>query len=468
MTTRHLAVLALTRILSRAERPKDALESLGSDLDERDRAFLMELVYGAIRQRDYLDWLLARFLKRPAGLSDETINNLRIAAYQLCFMRVPEWAAVDEAVSVEKQQTGKVALVNAVLRNFLRNRQKAAIVLPSDPIKKISVMTSHPEWLVRRWVSRMGIEDAERLAVKNNEEPPLTLRIDGDREEALRLLAAEGIEAAATRYSPSGIIIKGRIRASDVDIASRGPEAAEQRRVTPFNIPLERSSFIVQDEAAQLVTWLLDPQPGERILDSCAAPGGKTTHIASFTKDKGEVVAVDSDEARTTKIRENISRLGLGSVRVITADIRHSNIGADFDKALLDAPCSSMGVIRRNPDVKYRHTEADLARFGALQLELLNSVAGYIKNDGVMVYSVCSTEPEEGEDVVKAFLQSQPNFCIIDGVYDFLGNFAYNDGEGHTFYRTWPHRAGQGAYEGYGMDGFFAARIKRAHSKRDE
>jgi 16S rRNA (cytosine967-C5)-methyltransferase len=467
MTTRYLAVTALARILSGAERPKDALDSLGADLDERERAFLMELVYGSIRQRDYLDWLLAGFLKRPKGLSDGTINNLRIAAYQLCFTRVPDWAAVDEAVSIEKQQRGKVALVNAVLRNFLRSRQKADIALPTDPIKKISVMTSHPEWLVRRWVSRMGIEDAERLAIKNNETPPLTLRIDGDREDSLKLLVADGIDAVATRHSLSGIVIRGRIMAPGDDTASQVSEAVEQRRVTPYNIPLARSSFVVQDEAAQLVTWLLDPQPGERILDACAAPGGKATHIASLTKYKGEVVAVDSDEARAGKICENILRLGLGSVRVVTGDIRNCGIGADFDRALLDAPCSSIGVIRRNPDVKYRHNEADLARFGALQLELLNSVAGYIKNGGVMVYSVCSTEPEEGEDVVRAFLQSHPDFCIIEGVYDFLGVFAYNDGEGHTFYRTWPHRGGQGAYEGYGMDGFFAACIKKAYSERN-
>jgi 16S rRNA (cytosine967-C5)-methyltransferase len=461
MNTRHLAVKALTRIFSDGERPKDVRDSLGANLDERERAFLMELVYGVLRQRDYLDWLLSGFLRKPSGLSGGTMNNLRVAVYQLCFMRVPEWAAVDEAVAIEKQLCGTASLVNAVLRNFLRAGRKSDAELPRDPIKKISVMTSHPEWLVRRWASRLGIEDAERLAVCNNQPPQLTLRIDTDREAALKRLAAEGIDAEPANYSPSGILIRGRRRVSEDGRDGLNSDSAEPARVTPYNIPLEESSFVMQDEAAQLVTWLLDPQPGERILDACAAPGGKATHIARLMKDSGEVVAVDSDRARVGKIHENISRLGLTSVRIVSEDVRHLNFASDFDRVLVDAPCSSLGVIRRNPDVRYRHAEADLARFGALQLELLQSASGFIKKDGVMVYSVCSTEPEEGENVVRAFLQSHPNFSIIEGVYGFLGDFAYDDGNGHIFYRTWPHRTGRSACEGCGMDGFFAARIQR-------
>jgi len=284
--------------------------------------------------------------------------------------------------------------------------------------------------------------------------------MDGDRNEALGLLAEKGIDACPTVYSPSGIIIKGRRKAAE-DV-SVDPVSAEFRRVSLQNLPLDSSGFVAQDEAAQLVSWLLDPQPGERVLDACAAPGGKATHIARLMSDEGEVVAVDIDRKRTEKIEENISRLGLRSVRPVTGDIRHANIGDGFDRVLLDAPCSSIGVIRRNPDVKYRHAEADLGRFGALQLTLLEAAARYVKKNGIIVYSVCSTEPEEGEDVVRAFLQASPDFCIIEGVYDFLGHFAYNDREGNIFHRTWPHRAGRRYFEGYGMDGFFACRIKRS------
>jgi 16S rRNA (cytosine967-C5)-methyltransferase len=456
MVTRYLAVTALSRIFKRQERPKDTLEDLGPDLDERERGFLMELVYGVLRRRDYLDRLLKDFLRKPSGLPDLTVNNLRVALYQLRFMRVPEWAAVDEAVSVEKRHRGgKAPLVNAVLRSYLR-AGPAEPELPGDPVSRISVLTSHPEWLVRRWAARMGVEEAERLALKNNENPPLTLRIDIGRDEALRVLEAAGIDALPTPYAPSGVVV-GQGETSALD----GRGDARRQRVTPFNIPLPPSSYVVQDEAAQLVAWLLDPGPGERVLDACAAPGGKATHIARMMGDEGEVIAVDADSGRAGRIGENSRRLGLHIVRVVAGDIRRLEPGGAFDRVLVDAPCSSLGVVRRNPDVKYRHAESDLARLGRLQLEILTAAAGYMKQGGVLVYSVCSTEPEEGEDVVRFFLQSNPDFSIIKGHYDFLDDFAYNDDYGNTFYRTWPHRAGPRACGGYGMDGFFAARLKK-------
>jgi 16S rRNA (cytosine967-C5)-methyltransferase len=465
MDTRYIAVRALKRIFNGAERPKEVLDDLGAGLGERERPFLMELVYGVLRYRDYLDWLLSGFIKRPSGLSPDTINNLRAAVYQLCFMRVPEWAAVDEAVTIEKRPGGKAPLVNAVLRGYLRGRSGEAMPLPGDTAKKISISTSHPEWLVRRWISRLGPEEAEMLAKKNNEVPALTLRVDTGREEALKLLEENGIDAVPTMYSPSGIIMAGR-RKKEYESAERctgeAPDEAahaEYRRVTPGQIPLEKASFVVQDESAQLVALLLDPRPGEKVLDACAAPGGKTTHIARLMKDEGEVVALDIDEGRSRKIGENIARLGIRSARAVIGDIRKCGPDADFDRVLLDAPCSSIGVIRRNPDVKYRHTPADLARFGALQLELLESASRHIKKGGIMVYSVCSTEPEEGDEVVRAFLHSHADFSIIEGAYDFPGQFAYNDREGHTLYRTWPHKAGGQYFDGYGMDGFFAARL---------
>ena len=464
MNTRHLAVMALSRIFGSRERPKDVLDDLGSGLDERERSFLMELVYGTLRYRDYLDWLLSPFLKKPSGLSDETLNNLRAAVYQFNFTRVPEWAAVDEAVNIGKKKGGNAPLVNAVLRSYLRGRQKADNPCPADETAKLAIMTSHPLWIVRRWTARLGMEEAGMLAARNNEIPELTLRIDGDRGEALRLLADAGIDAVATRYSPSGVIIRGRkkeVSESSPAHADNISEEAGYRRVPLNQVPLDPASFVVQDEAAQMISWLLDPQQGERILDACAAPGGKATHIARLMRDEGEVVAVDIDPARAEKITANVSRLGLKSVRVMTGDIGKGIIEGSFDRVLLDAPCSSIGVIRRNPDVKYRHGEADLRRFGALQLGLLKSAAGYIKKGGIMVYSVCSTEPEEGEDVIRAFLQARAGFSIIESGYAFLGQFACRDVGGHLFYRTWPHKVGQSIETGYGMDGFFAARIKR-------
>ncbi len=440
---RERAVVALNKIFKRGKKPREVIEALSWEDDKRDRAFLMELVYGVLRHRDLLDWMLKDFLRKPAGLSFDTINNLRIAAYQIAFMRVPEWAAVNEAVDVEKAQRGKASLVNAVLRNFLRRGETI-----SRPDNDVAIATSHPRWLIKRWSKRFGHESALRLANKNNELPKLTIRIDDAeaRESSVSVLAAKGVQAHKTLYSPSGIVFEELHSFSDIHGLLDCP-------------------FLVQDEAAQLMTFLLAPCPEEMVLDACAAPGGKTTHIAKLMGDRGKVIAVEAEAQRIGQLEENIARLGLRSVAVVHGDIRDAEAGIRraagcetasgsclFDRILLDAPCSALGVIRRNPDVKYRRRPNDLQRFRENQLALLQAVSRYLKVGGSMVYSVCSTEPEEGEEVIGTFLHSNQNFSIIRGEHDFLRPFEYGD-HGRVFYRTFPHE--------HDMDGFFAARLKR-------
>ncbi|MEW5746169.1 MAG: 16S rRNA (cytosine(967)-C(5))-methyltransferase RsmB [Nitrospirota bacterium] len=437
-STREKAVLVLHAVFDRARKPKEALDETGEGLDRRERSFLMELVYGVLRNRDYLDWLLAPFLRKPTGLSPVTRNNLRLAVYQLHSMRVPEWAVVNEAVEIEKNRTGREALVNGVLRSFLRAREAMAEPPQDDPVDYISLITSHPRWLVKRWAARFGADEALGLARKNNEVPPLTIRVDGEgaRERALQLLAEKRIAAHPTRFSPAGITLNELHSVSELSEAVDFP-------------------FVVQDEAAQLVGYLLNPSPGERVLDAAAAPGGKTTHLARLMGDRGEVVAVEAEAKRLPQLEENITRLGIRSVRILHRDANELT-GAElgcFDRILLDAPCSSLGVIRRNPDVKYRHQRGDLGRFKERQLELLLSVSRLLRAGGTMVYAVCSTEPEEGEEVIGAFLQKSPDFSIIKGDYEFLRPFEVMD-SGRVFYRTFPHR--------HEMDGFFAARLRRA------
>ncbi|MGO9016348.1 MAG: 16S rRNA (cytosine(967)-C(5))-methyltransferase RsmB [Dissulfurispiraceae bacterium] len=440
---RERAVVALNKIFIRGKKPREVIEALSWEDDKRERAFLMELVYGVLRYRDLLDWMLKDFLRKPAGLSFDTINNLRIAVYQIAYMRVPEWAAVNEAVDVEKAQRGRASLVNAVLRNFLRRIE--TIPPPDDDI---AIETSHPRWLIKRWVKRFGHDGAMRLAKKNNELPKLTLRIDDtvERERAVAVLAAKGVQANKTSFSPSGIALQDLHSFSDLHGLLDFP-------------------FLVQDEAAQLITFLLAPCPEEIILDACAAPGGKTTHIAKLMGDRGKVIAVETESQRIKQLEENITRLGLHSVVVVHGDVRDAEDGIRqaagcetgsgnclFDRILLDAPCSALGVIRRNPDVKYRHLPRDLQRFRENQLALLQAVSRYLKVNGSMVYSVCSTEPEEGEEVIGTFLHSNQNFSIIKGEHDFLRPFEYSY-SGRVFYRTFPHE--------HDMDGFFAARLKR-------
>ncbi len=432
--TRALALMALLEIWQRGGKPKTVLEDIMAPLDKRDRAFLMELVYGVVRYRDTLDWILKKFLKKPSGLSPWTCNNLRTGTYQILFMRVPGWAAVNEAVEIEKWR-GRPAVVNAVLQRLLRDLSRIqddlVRIKERDDARHIAISTSHPEWLIRRWITRFGVEGARRLTEANNRVPPMTLRVNTlrvGRDEIAERIRKIGIQGKQTRCSPDGFTLEG---------------FRHFRELSRF-----RGLAVVQDEASQLITYLLDPQTGERILDACAAPGGKTTHIAQRMDDTGEIIAVDADEVRIKRLRENLSALGITSVKVITADITKFSPGGFFDRVLLDAPCSSLGVIRKNPDIKYRHREEDLMRFKMKQIGLLTSVSGLVKGGGILVYSICSPEPEEGEEVIEEFLKVSPDFYIIESTVPFLRGFMDKG-----YFRTYPHRDD--------MDGFFGVRLCR-------
>jgi 16S rRNA (cytosine967-C5)-methyltransferase len=452
---RKTALRALAEVWGRGRMPKAVLEGLSGGMEARDRAFVMEMVYGVLRNRDLLDWTMGRYLRRPGGLALDTRNNLRLGAYQIFFLRVPQWAAVNEAVEMEGRRPG---LVNGVLRNLTRNREgieaemdrmRQDVLDPSagGALRRslVCTLTSHPAWLIRRWTKRLGLKEAYDLALSNNRVPPLTLRVNtlrADRDEVLRRLLAMGVQGEATSFSPDGIKLEGRRSFREL----LGPGG------------LEGGVVFAQDEAAQLVTYMLGPRPGERVLDACAAPGGKTTHIVQLMEDAGEVVAVEEDERRMTALRENLAAMGAASVRVMNADVsalRGPLAPPPFDRALLDAPCSSLGVIRRNPDIKYRRAEADLARFGERQLGLLRAVAAMVRPGGRLVYATCSTEPEEGEEVVGEFLKSSRDFFMIrDGLFSSpgLGGLGGTLAEG-GFLRTYPHR--------HDMDGFFGAAIGR-------
>jgi 16S rRNA (cytosine967-C5)-methyltransferase len=434
---RLLAIESLLDIFLRSTRPKQSIESRSASLEKRDRAFLMEIVYGVLRYRDTLDWILHHFLKSPSKLGAFTLNNLRIAAYQIFFMRVPDWAVVNESVEIEKTSAGselrgKASLVNAVIRNVLRQKEHFQLPLQfGDALTGIAVNTSHPQWLVKRWIARFGENEASLLAGANNAMPPMTIRVNTlrtSREELLSLFADHGVSAVPTVFSPDGIVLRDVRSYQDLSFA--------------------RGLFLVQDEASQLVTYLLAPEPGERVLDACAAPGGKTTHIAQLMNDTGEIVAAEKDPARIGRLRENVETLGLRSVRIINADVMDLMNSGVFDRILLDAPCSATGVIRRNPDVKYRRKPRDLAGFRAKQVELLGAVSRLLAEKGRLVYAVCSTEPEEGEEAVGMFLKSSEHFRIIEADVALKGFFL-----DRGFFRTYPHR--------HDMDGFFGVSLCR-------
>jgi len=411
---RLMALKAVTDVFNKKEFTKEGVEKYSSNLSDIDRGFIKELVYGVVRYRDTLDWLLKPYLKRPNQLNPKTLNNLRLAVYQLGFTRAAKYAVVNEAVEIEKD-IDKPKLVNAVLRNYIREP------VHNFPDDNIAISSSHPEWLIKRWAERFGNDRAAQLAHANNIIAPMTLRVHGRRKEVSEILNNLEIEHEFTQISPDGIRLKAPISIKRLDIL--------------------KGRFFIQDEAAQLASYLICPKKGENILDACSAPGGKATHIAEITGDEAVILAVDQSEKRINKIKKNIEALKINSIKTLCADIFQMELHERFDKILLDPPCSSTGVIRKNPDVKYRLSLENLNSFTAVQVSLLENVSKYLKNDGMLLYCVCSTEPEEGEDVINMFLQNNSEFYIINVTNNVMEQFGIDLKTfqyGGCYYRAFP------------------------------
>ncbi|NOY64692.1 MAG: 16S rRNA (cytosine(967)-C(5))-methyltransferase RsmB [Nitrospirae bacterium] len=427
---RLVVVYSLIDVFQKGYKPKECINRYGRYLNKKDRAMFQEILYGVLRNALYLEWILRQYLPKPEKTSKTTLYNLMAGLYQAIYMRVPDWAVVNETVDVEKHSGRKPSLVNGVLRNFLRSGH-----IPSpegDFEERLAVLTSHPVWMIKRWSKRFGREETERLVRANNEIPPLVLRVNllrYSRDYIMKDLLKKGIKAEHTKYSPAGLKILPPYDFRDIEGMI--------------------GKVFIQDEAAQLISYLLDVREGMRILDACAAPGGKTTHIAEITEDKATIVAVDLHPDRLKQLKENILKGGYRSIGIVQGDVNSITWQKGFDRILLDSPCSSLGVIRRNPDLKYRYKgPEEIERFKQKQLHLLLNVSNYLREGGILVYSVCSFEPEETKEVVDEFLHKRKDFYIIDRMDKFECFF---DKDGYFF--TFPHRDN--------MDGFFAVRLSR-------
>jgi 16S rRNA (cytosine967-C5)-methyltransferase len=406
-------------------------------LERRDAALCTELVYGTLRWRRNLDWRLGPHLNRPLDKLDPWVRSLlRLTAYQLFFLdRVPRWAAVDEAVSLAKlksRKPGPPEFVNAVLRSL--TRATGAPPLPALPNEAIAVRSAFPDWIAARWIARYGHEEAEALMVASNERPPTTIRVNTLRitRDALatRLRDEELAETRPTALAPEGLTV----------------ERGAVGRWSAFT----EGWCTVQDEASMLVARLLDPQPGEVVADACAAPGTKTTHMAELMRNRGRIIAMDPQAARLKLVGRATSRLGITIVEAHMGSVS-SQAGrwrAKCDRVLVDAPCSNLGVLRRNPDVKWRRAEEDLRRLQEKQKSILGAAASMVKPGGRLVYATCSLEPDENEAVVSSLpgygAQWQPD--PPEGFPVAL------DAAGYL--RLFPHV--------HGTDGFTAIRLKRA------
>lgn len=388
------ANLALDQVLER----DPAARALGP----ADRALMTELVYGVTRWRRRLDHTIDAYSTTPSGkLPVFARNALRLGVYQIVYLdKVPDRAAVFESVALAREfgHAGTAALVNAVLRRVAR---LGPAPLPPEaaegPADRLAVEFSHPTWLVRRWLDRLGLEETRRLLTVDNEAAPLTLRANRRRVSAAELavrLEAEGVATSPGRLFPEALICRSEL---------------PLRRLASYQAGL----FSVQDESAMSAARWVDPQPGWLVVDACAGVGGKSTHLAELMDDTGRVVAVDLFQHKLALLRSAATRLGLGSIETRRLDARElpaSDLAGRADAVLVDAPCSGLGVLRRRPDLRWRVGPEDLDQLTELQREILAAAARCVRPGGVLVYATCSIEPAENEAVVGGFLASDHEF----------------------------------------------------------
>ncbi len=374
------------------------------NLKSIDRRFISELVYGVLENKIYLDFIIHKLSKiKIQKLDAAVLNILRMGLYQIIYLdKVPPFAAVNESVVLAKSMNKKFAgYVNGLLRNFLRNRQTIKIpTFQEDPLEHLSIKYSHPRWMVKRWVEEFGQEFTRALLQANNETPKLIIRTNTlkmTRKELMEALRKENIDVI------EGLYVEESIHMHHVG----NIEELESYR---------KGFFQIQDESSMLVTHVLDPKPGEFIIDVCAAPGGKTSHIAQRMKNKGCVLARDIYEHKLKLILDNASRLGINIIK--TECFNAKELDQDLlnkgDKILVDAPCSGLGIIRRKPELKYSKKPSDSKKLSKIQLEILNNASKYVKIGGSLVYSTCTIEKEENINVIEKFMQYNKNFEMVD------------------------------------------------------
>ncbi|MEK4030245.1 MULTISPECIES: 16S rRNA (cytosine(967)-C(5))-methyltransferase RsmB [Bacillaceae] len=366
------------------------------ELTGRDAGLLTEITYGTIQRKLTLDFFLAPFIKKK--LEPWVQQLLRLSLYQMVYLdKVPERAVIHEAVEIAKKKghKGISGLVNGILRSVQRNGLRSFSEI-KDEAKRISIETSHPLWLVKRWLAQFGMEKTKEMCAINLTAPMQTIRVNttkASREEVLHRLKAEGFEAEPSEVLPEAIrILKGNAARSSV---------------------FESGMATIQDESSMIVGYALGAEHNETILDACAAPGGKTTHIAEKLNNSGSVVALDLHEHKIKLIKQNAARLGLINIEAKAWDSRKAGEifeEESFDRILVDAPCSGLGVLRRKPDIKYTKEEKDLSVLQNIQLDILDAVAPLLKKGGVLVYSTCTADKEENEGTVKKFIETHTDF----------------------------------------------------------
>lgn len=408
-----------------------------SELSLLDRRLFTELVYGTIRRRRTLDALIDQFAKKNNQPPDLRLI-LQLGLYQLRYLdQIPPSAAVDTSVELAKRNKlgGLTGVVNGLLRQYLRTEtilKADPLELAENPISRLGILQSYPDWIVQAWCDQFGIEETEKLCEWMNRPPQIDLRVNTLKTDI------DQVEAA--------------MFAQNVQV-DRIPNLPNALRLPPStgaiqNLPgYAEGWWIVQDSSAQLVSYLVDPQPGEIVADACAAPGGKTLHLAELMHDRGTVWAIDKTASRLKKLQQNVDRLSLNSIQTLTSDSRNvPQLKGQCDRVLVDAPCSGLGTLNRHADARWRQTPESAAGLAQLQQEILTEAATWVKPQGVLVYSTCTLNAIENESVVKQFLAEHPNWSIEQT--NRFPELTTSEG----WVKVLPHC--------HNMDGFFMVRLK--------
>ncbi|NEZ63096.1 16S rRNA (cytosine(967)-C(5))-methyltransferase [Leptolyngbyaceae cyanobacterium CCMR0082] len=407
-----------------------------------DRRLATELIYGTVRRQRTLDALIDQLGKRRADQQPADLRRiLHVGFYQLRYLdHVPNHAVVDTTVQLAKQQRlGKLSgVVNGMLRQYTRLQEAKGdpLQLPTDEIAALGVLHSYPDWIIQAWQQLVPAADVARLCEWFNQAPKIDLRVNRLRttvDQVSTALTDHGLTVVPHGGIPDALRIVGPM--------------GNVRQLPGY----EAGWWMVQDSSAQLVSYLVDPQPGETVIDACGAPGGKTTHLAEMMEDRGRVLGCDRTSSRLNKIRQNAKRLQLNSIETVMGDSReHPEFKGIADRVLLDVPCSGLGTLHRHADARWRQTPNSIAGLTTLQRELLEAAVDWVKPDGVLVYSTCTLHPDENQNLIQAFLSDHPDWQIDPPEDDSpVAPFVTNQG----WAMVWPHKQD--------MDGFFMVRMRR-------
>ncbi|WP_181348857.1 16S rRNA (cytosine(967)-C(5))-methyltransferase RsmB [Thalassobacillus sp. CUG 92003] len=411
-------------------------------LSDRDGALLTEIVYGTLQRRDLIEFYTAPFITKQKKLHAWVKWLLYMSVYQMKFLdKVPDHAIIHEAVNIAKDKghKGVASLVNGVLRNIQRKGVPSLETI-EDPVERLAIETSHPRWMIQRWIGMYGFEVTERMAHANIHQKPAAVRIQPlkiDREEAMRMLQEDGFEVTASQLSPQGIVI-------DSGNILKHPLFSEGK-------------LTIQDQSSMLVAELMDLGPGLDVLDACSAPGGKTTHMAELMHDKGHITAYDLHSNKAKMVEEKAVHLNLTTITASQADSRHlqgKHSPETFDRILIDAPCSGLGVLRSKPDIKYHKSEKDIEALSVIQGELLKEIAPLLKPGGKLVYSTCTVDRAENENVIGAFLEHHQDFEMDQAFFHYLPEMLKNSsGQSDVGLQIFPYQ--------FDSDGFFLTRLQK-------